>query len=219
MASFRSRYRAATDGEFRLKDHRTDDDSCFDGDKDDGLIRLEELRGELSALQARLYAEGEQRVLLVLQAMDAAGKDSTVRDVLRSTNPMGVHAYAFGRPSSEELAHDYLWRIHEHTPGTGEIAIFNRSHYEDVLVVRVHDIVPEERWRKRYDHINAFEKLLADEGTTIIKIFLHISKDEQKERFQSRLDRPHKQWKFRKGDLDDRALWDEFQQAYEAMLS
>ena len=218
MASFRSRYRAATDGEFRLKDHRTDDDSCFDGDKDDGLIRLEELRGELSALQARLYAEGEQRVLLVLQAMDAAGKDSTVRDVLRSTNPMGVHAYAFGRPSSEELAHDYLWRIHAHTPARGNINIFNRSHYEDVLVVRVNELVPKSRWKRRYGHIRDFEQMLVDEGVTIVKCFLHLSREEQAEQFQQRLDDPAKRWKFDPADLEVRARWDDYMEAYEEAI-
>jgi PPK2 family polyphosphate:nucleotide phosphotransferase len=195
------------------------DRSQFDGGKDEAAEVTSGLNDRLEELQELLYAEGKQRVLVVLQAMDAGGKDGTIRHVFDGVNPQGVKVAGFKKPSEKELAHDYLWRVHRHTPGKGEIVIFNRSHYEDVLVVRVKNLVPKEVWSRRYEHINAFEKLLADEGTTILKFFLHISKDEQKERFQSRLDRPHKQWKFRKGDLDDRALWDDFQQAYEAMLS
>lgn len=215
MASFSKRYRADTDGEFRLRDHTTDDDGCFEGDKDEGLARLEDVRAELASLQARLYAEGEQKLLIVLQAMDAAGKDSTVRDVLRSTNPMGVHAHGFGRPSEEELGHDYLWRVHAHTPTKGGITIFNRSHYEDVLVVRVNELVPEARWKRRYRHIRDFEQMLVDEGVTIRKFFLNISRDEQREQLQQRLDEPEKRWKFDPGDLDARARWDDYMDAYE----
>ncbi len=134
-------------------------------------------------------------------------------------NPQGVKVASFKRPTPEELAHDYLWRVHPHVPGNGEMTIFNRSHYEDVLVVRVHDLVPEDRWSKRYDHINDFERLLADEGTTIVKFFLHISKDEQKERLQARLDDPDKHWKFSLGDLDERRRWPDYQAAFEAALS
>jgi len=215
VAAFHERYLADTDGDFELSEHRSDDDGCFDGDKEEGEERLAELRLELAALQARLYAEEKDRVLIVLQAMDAAGKDSTVRDVLRSTNPMGVHAFPFGRPSSEELAHDYLWRIHHHTPARGEIVIFNRSHYEDVLVVRVNELVPEKQWKRRYRHIREFERMLVDEGVTIRKFFLNISREEQAEQFQQRLDDPTKRWKFDPGDLEVRARWDDYMEAYE----
>lgn len=191
-------------------DHGWDKDELKDGHED--------RNDELEELQELLYAENKHKVLVVLQATDTGGKDGTIRHVFDKTNPQGVKVASFKKPSDDELAHDYLWRVHHHTPGTGEIAIFNRSHYEDVLVVRVHELVPEERWRKRYDHINAFEKMLADEGTTIVKFFLHISRAEQKERLQARLDEPHKTWKFSKGDLAERERWDDYQEAFREML-
>jgi len=187
-------------------------------DKEEGKARVEELNERLELLQELLYAEGKQRVLVVLQAMDAGGKDGTIRHVFDGVNPSGVRAPAFKRPSSDELAHDYLWRIHKEVPKDGEIVIFNRSHYEDVLVVRVMDIAPEKRWRKRYEHIVDFERMLSDEGTTIVKIYLHISKEEQKERLQARLDTPEKNWKFESGDLDMRAKWGDFMAAFEEAL-
>ncbi len=193
--------------------------AAFDGRKRDGKIKARELTERLEALQELLYAEGKHKLLIVLQAMDTGGKDSTIRHVFEGVNPQGVKVAGFKVPTPEELAHDYLWRAHKHTPGSGEIAIFNRSYYEDVLVVRVHNLVPPEVWGRRYDHINAFERLLADEGTTILKFYLHISKDEQKERLQDRLDKPHKRWKFNRGDLKERALWDDYTRAYEAVLS
>jgi PPK2 family polyphosphate:nucleotide phosphotransferase len=155
---------------------------------------------------------------VVFQAPDAAGKDGTIRSVFTGVNPQGTRVTSFKQPSERERAQDYLWRVHVHTPANGEIAIFNRSHYEDVLVVRVHDLVPESRWKKRYDHINAFERMLADEGTTIVKIFLHISREEQAVRLQERLNDPTKRWKFHKGDLEERALWDDYRRAYETMM-
>jgi PPK2 family polyphosphate:nucleotide phosphotransferase len=151
--------------------------------------------------------------------MDTGGKDGTIRHVFEGVNPQGVKVASFKVPTPEERAHDYLWRIHKRTPGSGEIVIFNRSHYEDVLVVRVHNIVPEAVWSRRYDQINAFEKQLAEEGTTILKFYLHIDLDEQKERLQARLDEPEKRWKFSKGDLAERKLWDQYTEAYEAVLS
>ncbi len=192
---------------------------AFEGDKDDARTTLKDLNNRLEELQELLYAEGKHKILIVLQAMDSGGKDGTIRHVFDGTNPQGVKVASFKKPTDEELAHDYLWRIHQHTPGSGEITIFNRSHYEDVLVVRVHDLVPPEVWGRRYDHINSFEKLLADEGTTILKFYLHISKDEQKKRLQARLDEPHKRWKFAKGDLAERARWDDYIRAFEAALS
>jgi PPK2 family polyphosphate:nucleotide phosphotransferase len=180
---------------------------------------LEAGLARLTDLQDRLWAEGKHRVLVVLQGIDAAGKDGTLRHVMGALNPQGCPVTAFKVPSPEELAHDYLWRVHRRVPGKGEIGVFNRSHYEDVLVVRVHEIVPKEVWSRRYHQINAFERLLVDEGTTILKFFLYIDKDEQKERFQARIDDPTKRWKFRLGDLDERMRWDDYIAAYEDALS
>lgn len=187
-------------------------------DKEEGRERLAPLNERLEELQELLWAESKHRVLVVLQAMDTGGKDGTIRHVFDGVNPQGVDVASFKRPTEAELAHDYLWRVHQHVPRDGEIVIFNRSHYEDVLVVRVHGLVPEERWRRRYDHINDFERMLADEGTTILKFFLHISRAEQKRRFQARLDTEHKNWKFSKGDIAERALWDDYQASFEEML-
>ena len=187
--------------------------------KDAGKVALKALNTRLEELQELLYAEGKHKLLVVLQATDTGGKDGTIRHVFDGTNPQGVKVASFKKPTSRELAHDYLWRVHRHTPGNGEIVIFNRSHYEDVLVVRVHGLVPEERWSRRYDHINAFEQMLADEGTTIVKFFLHISKDEQAERLQARLDDPTKHWKFSLGDLAERERWDDYRTAFETRLS
>ncbi len=195
------------------------DASAFSGGKQAGKAQAKQDNAVLEHLQELLYAEGKHKLLVVLQAMDTGGKDGTIRHVFDGTNPQGVKVASFKKPTPEELAHDYLWRVHPHTPGRGEIAIFNRSHYEDVLVVRVHDLVPEAVWSRRYDHIVAFEKLLADEGTTILKFFLHISKDEQRQRLQARADDPTKHWKFSFGDLEERKLWDDYLAAYEAAIS
>ena len=170
-------------------------------------------------LAYRLYAENRRAVLLVLQGMDTAGKDGTIRTVMTGINPQSCQIVPFKQPSHKELDHDFLWRIHQAVPRRGNIGIFNRSHYEDVLVVRVHSLVPELEWRRRYDRINEFEQLLTEGGVTLIKCFLHISKKEQKERLQARLDQPHKRWKFSKGDLTERKLWDDYQRAYEDALS
>ena len=194
------------------------DKSIFPMGKKVGKEHLKELNGELEELQELLYAEGKHKVLIVLQALDTGGKDGTIRHVFEGVNPQGVKVASFKAPTRKELAHDYLWRIHKHTPGKGEIVIFNRSHYEDVLVVRVHNLAPEAVWSKRYEHINAFEKTLADEGTTILKFYLHIDKDEQKERLQDRLDEPNKNWKFSLGDLEERKLWGQYTEAFEAAL-
>ncbi len=198
----------------------TRDTPFWDSDNKAGAIeRLAVLNERLEALQELLWAQGSERVLVVIQAMDAGGKDGTVRHVFEGVNPTGVKVAAFKRPSSKELAHDYLWRVHQQVPGDGELTIFNRSHYEDVLVVRVEELVPKKRWERRFDHIVNFEQMLADEGTTIVKLFLHISKDEQKERLQARLDEPHKNWKFEAGDLVPRAKWDQYQEAFEDVLA
>jgi len=186
----------------------------FEGDKDAARARLKELRAELSEFQERLWAEGRQGLLVVLQALDAGGKDGLIRKVITAFNPQGTIVTGFGVPTEEELRHDYLWRVHRHTPGRGRIGVFNRSHYEDVLVVRVNELVPESVWSQRYDQINAFESLLAANGTGIVKFFLHISRDEQRERFQKRLDNPAKHWKWSSGDLETREKWADFQAAY-----
>jgi PPK2 family polyphosphate:nucleotide phosphotransferase len=168
----------------------------------------------LRALQERFYAWDRKALLIVLQGMDTAGKDGTIKHVMRGVNPQGVNVTSFKVPTPEELAHDYLWRVHKATPKRSMIGIFNRSHYEDVLVVRVHNLVPPEVWELRYDQINAFEKLLAENGVIILKFFLYISKDEQARRLQARLDTPEKRWKFNKGDLKERLLWDDYMAAY-----
>jgi PPK2 family polyphosphate:nucleotide phosphotransferase len=188
-------------------------------EKKAGKDLLKEHNKTLRDLQELLYAEHKQKILIVLQGIDTAGKDSTIEHVFGDVNPQGTKVANFKVPTPRELAHDYLWRVHQHTPGSGEIVIFNRSHYEDVLVVRVHSLVPKSVWEKRYTHINAFEKLLADEGTTILKFFLYIDKKTQAERFLARLDRPHKRWKFNPGDLDERKHWNDYIAAYEDMLS
>jgi PPK2 family polyphosphate:nucleotide phosphotransferase len=213
------RYRINPGTPVDLADWDPADRSTFEGDKDAARVELKVLNKRLEELQELLYAEGKHKILIVLQAMDSGGKDGTIRHVFDGTNPQGVKVASFKKPTDAERAHDYLWRVHRHTPGSGEIAIFNRSHYEDVLVVRVHNLVPPEVWGTRYDHIKAFEQMLADEGTTIVKLYLHISKEEQKERLQARLDDPHKQWKFARGDLAERQRWDEYMEAFEAVLS
>jgi PPK2 family polyphosphate:nucleotide phosphotransferase len=189
------------------------------GDKDETGKAVEDLHAELDGLQERLYAEGRQSLLVVLQAIDAGGKDGTIKHVFRALNPAGCRVVSFKVPSEEERSHDFLWRVHAKAPATGEVVVFNRSHYEDVLVVRVHDLVPEEVWRPRYDFINDFEANLAAAGTRIVKLYLHISKEEQAERFQARLDDPTKRWKFRKGDLEERARWDDYVAAFEEAIS
>lgn len=191
-------------------------DTRVDGglDRDKAEVAFRALRRELSDLQELLYAESKHAVLIVFQAMDAGGKDSTIRQVVGPINPQGCRVASFKTPSTLERSHDYLWRIHANAPARGMIGVFNRSHYEEVGIVRVHNLVPKERWRLRYDHINAFEKLLTDEGTHIVKFFLHISKDYQRERFQRRLDRPDKHWKFNPDDLAERGRWDQYMQAY-----
>ena len=187
--------------------------------KAEGQALLDELRQRLQKLQERLYAESQQSLLVVFQATDTGGKDGTIRAVFEGTNPQGVRVASFKVPTTEELAHDFLWRIHKETPARGMIAIFNRSHYEDVIVVRVKNIVPEAVWRPRYQVINEFERLLALNGTRIVKFFLHISKDEQKQRLQERLDDPRKHWKFSLADLKEREHWDDYQAAFEDAIS
>jgi len=186
--------------------------------KETARPQLQKGLDRLTDLQDRLWAEGKHPVLVVLQGIDASGKDGTVNHVMGAFNPMGCLVTSFKVPTWIEATHDYLWRVHQRTPGKGEIAIFNRSHYEDVLVVRVHDVVPKEVWERRFDHINEFERMLADEGTTVLKFFLYIDRDEQKTRLQERIANPKKNWKFKLGDLAERKLWDDYMTAYEDVL-
>jgi len=187
--------------------------------KEDALLLERSYEAELADWQERLYAEGQQALLVVFQAMDAGGKDGAIKKVFDSVNPQGVRVTSFKVPTPLELAHDFLWRVHQQVPPQGYIGIFNRSHYEDVLIARVNNLVPESVWRTRYDHINAFEKLLADSGTRILKFYLHISKAEQKERLQARLADPAKHWKFSSGDLPVREQWDDYMAAYADALT
>jgi PPK2 family polyphosphate:nucleotide phosphotransferase len=202
--------------------HLADYDPNYTGDyehKKNAEEQLKDNRHRMRALQDMLYAEHKHALLIVLQAMDAGGKDGTIHHVMQGVNPQGVQVTSFKVPTPEELDHDFLWRVHRHVPPRGMIGIFNRSHYEDVLIVRVNELVPESVWEKRYDHINAFERLLADSGVTILKFFLHISKDEQKARFMDRLTQPEKQWKFSAGDLPVREKWDQYMAAYEDAIA
>ena len=199
-----------------LTDH--DPTATLGWEKERAKSELEEVKSRIDILQRRLYAEEKRSLLLVLQAMDAAGKDGTIRNILAGLNPAGIEVSSFRVPGGPEMQHDYLWRVHAVTPAKGMIGVFNRSHYEDVLVVRVKELAPKSVWSRRYDHINAFEQLLVDEGTTVVKCFLNVSEDEQRERLQERVDDPEKQWKFRMGDLEDRKLWPDFQRAYHDVL-
>lgn len=203
--------------------HHKIDLTQIDPSDTDGVKRedaeIEALHDKMSDLQERLYAEGKQSLLIILQAMDAGGKDGTIKKVFAGLNPQGVHVTSFKSPTAAELGHDFLWRVHPHVPAKGYIGIFNRSHYEDVLIVRVNELAPREVWEARYDHINAFESLLVTSGTRILKFFLHISKDEQRERLQKRLDDPEKRWKFSLGDLPVRERWDDYMAAYSDALT
>jgi PPK2 family polyphosphate:nucleotide phosphotransferase len=176
------------------------------------------LSKRMDELQTKLYADSKRALLVVLQARDAAGKDGVIRTVFTGMNPAGVRVTSFKVPAGREAAQDYLWRAHVAAPSRGEVGVFNRSYYEDVLVVRVHHLAPENRWRKRFAHIRAFEQLLFDEGTDIVKIFLNISNEEQRARFQDRIDDPNERWKFRKGDLEDRKMWGAFTTAYDEAI-
>lgn len=204
---------------FSLKNYDPRDKSERRGSKEQNTADLSELGTEINALQDILHAEGKRKVLLVLQGMDASGKDGTIRHVFNECDPLGVRLASFKAPTSEELAHDYLWRIHQQAPKAGEMVIFNRSHYEDVLIVKVHGWIDEDECKRRYAQINDFERMLTETGTTIIKCFLHISKDEQKKRMQERLDDPTKSWKFNHADLEERALWPKYMEAYENAIN
>jgi PPK2 family polyphosphate:nucleotide phosphotransferase len=204
---------------FSLENYSPKDKSERATSKEQDALELTKLLTEINALQDILNAEGKRKVLLVLQGMDASGKDGTVRHVFSECDPLGIRLASFKAPSSEELAHDYLWRVHLHVPKAGELVIFNRSHYEDVLIVKVHDWIDDAECKRRYAQINDFERLLTETGTTIIKCFLHISKEEQKKRMQERLDDSSKSWKFNPNDLKERELWPQYMQAYEQTMN
>ena len=210
------RYRIAPGAAVRLGERATDDTQ--NADRRAAEKETARLVEEIDRLQVRLYAEGRQSLLVVLQAMDGAGKDSTIRSVFGPLHPQGVRVAAFKAPTAPELAHDFLWRVHQQVPAKGELVVFNRSHYEDVLIVRVHGWVSAETVERRYGHIAAFERLLDDAGTRVVKVMLHISKAYQLERMRKRLEDPEKHWKFNPGDLEERKFWEDYQRAFETAI-
>ena len=189
------------------------------GGKEDFEPQFDELQDQLQELQKKLYAQNKHRILVVMQAMDTGGKDGCIKHVFSRIDPQGIHVRSFKKPSEEEMSYDFLWRVHSKVPHRGQLVIFNRSHYEDIVAVRVKEIFPVEVWKRRVRHVVEFERMLAEEGTTIVKIFLHISKDEQKRRLESRLENPAKHWKINPDDLVDRARWDDFMAAYEDVMA
>jgi PPK2 family polyphosphate:nucleotide phosphotransferase len=219
LAASLDRFRVKAAARLNLAQCDPEDKSALPGGKAERVEALETLGPRLDELQEILYAQHTHKLLVVLQGMDTAGKDGTIRRVFRTIDPLGVRVAAFKAPSPEELDHDYLWRVHRQVPGAGEIAIFNRSHYEDVLVTRVRGWVSKDECRRRYRQINDFEKMLAETGTTIVKFFLHISHEEQRKRLQERLDNPLKQWKFNSGDIAERALWPDYMSAYQDAIA
>jgi PPK2 family polyphosphate:nucleotide phosphotransferase len=202
-----------------LTEFDPDDTRLMRGGKAEAKAENAAIQKRLANLQELLYAGHQWKLLIVLQGLDTSGKDGTIRHVMAGFNPVGTRVVSFKKPSAEELDHDYLWRVHRQTPGNGEAVVFNRSHYEDVLIVRVHGLVPKSTWQKRFDQIKAFEQMLHDEGTVILKFFLHISKEEQRARLQARIEDPTKRWKFQHTDLEERKLWKDYQRAYEDALS
>lgn len=210
-------FRVKPNGNFSLSQFSTTGDLDL-GTKEAAAVRLTQLREDIQSLQRMLYAEHKQRMLVILQAMDTGGKDGTVRQVFSGIDPHGMRVIPFKAPTQIELDHDFLWRVHAQAPAVGEIVVFNRSHYEDILAVKVKNLLPKSIWEKRYDHIVNFERMLADEGTTIIKLFLHISYDEQRRRLQERLENPRKHWKFDPEDIRDRERWPKFISAYEEVI-
>ena len=186
--------------------------------REEALIELKKLQNKLIHQQEKFYVDRRRKLLIVLQGMDTSGKNSTIRNVFYGVNPQYAHVASFDKPTTKELSYDFLWRVHREVPSNGEIVIFDRSHYEDVLAVRVNKLCPEEIWKKRFNHINNFEQLLHDEGTIIIKLYLHIDKETQKSRLQKRLDVPSKNWKFDHSDLIARSQWKQYEEAYETVF-
>ena len=213
------RYMVSPKHKIKLADFDPDDARGIAGDKEEARARLLTLTEQLEELQELMAAEHQHSIMVILQGMDTSGKDGVIRRVFEGVNPQGVRVASFKVPTPIESDHDYLWRHHLQTPGKGEIVIHNRSHYENVLVVRVHSLVPKKVWEKRYFQMAEFERLLVEEGTTVLKFFLHITKEEQKQRLLDRLADPAKHWKFSPGDLQERALWDQYMECYEDMLN
>lgn len=212
------RYRLRPGKRVKLAGIDPEDTALVPGGKKASQQKNAKHQERLAELQEVLFAERRRKVLIVLQGMDTSGKDGTVRHVMGGFNPTGVHVVSFKKPTETELAHDFLWRIHTHVPVSGEIAVFNRSQYEDVLVPRVHELVPKKVIDQRYGQINDFERMLVENDTVVLKFFLHISKDEQRKRLQERIDDPTKRWKFQHGDIEERKLWPAYQKAYETLL-
>ncbi len=214
------RYRVKPGEKLDLRKVDSSEKTLFNGDgKEDFEPQFAMLQEQLQQLQKRLYAQNKHRILVVMQAMDTGGKDGCIKHVFSHIDPQGIHVRSFKKPSEEELSRDFLWRVHTRVPRNGELVIFNRSHYEDIIAVRVKNLFPDAVWKRRQQHVIDFERMLAEEGTTIVKIFLHISKEEQKNRLQARLDNPAKHWKINPEDLVDRARWDDFMKAYEDVIS
>jgi PPK2 family polyphosphate:nucleotide phosphotransferase len=215
-------YRVKPDSQLSLDTCDPDDTGEYkktDQGKEKAKAITAQLIGRLDEMQERLYANGDRAVLIVLQGMDTSGKDGTIKSVMSGLNPQGCKVVAFKTPSSEELGHDFLWRVHQKAPSKGQIGIFNRSHYEDVLITRVHGLVSDKIVKQRFNQIKEFEELLHENGTTILKFFLHISKDEQKERLEERIRNPEKRWKFNEGDLEERKLWKDYMAAFEDVMT
>ncbi|MBK7379446.1 MAG: polyphosphate kinase 2 family protein [Ignavibacteriales bacterium] len=222
------KYLAHQHSKFKISEFKTDDTDKFNS-KNEAAEILEENVKKMSELQDKLYAQDKYSLLLIFQAMDAAGKDGTIKHVMSGLNPQGTQVYSFKQPSAEEIDHGYLWRISKALPERGRIGIFNRSHYEEVLIVRVHNLIASSKlpekfidkniWQRRFEHITNFEKYLYENGTVILKFFLHISKEEQKKRFLERIDNPAKNWKFAMGDIEERKYWDEYQKCYEEAIA
>ena len=215
-------YRVKIGCKLSLKQHDPDDTGDYkksDDGKASAKAEMDKCSATITQLQERLYANSDRALLIILQGMDTSGKDGTIRSVMSGVNPQGCKVVSFKAPSSQELAHDFLWRVHREVPAKGQIGVFNRSHYEDVLITRVHGWVSAKVVQRRFEQINEFEELLMENGTTILKFFLHISKDEQKERLEARIRDPEKRWKFNEGDLEERKLWNHYMDAFEDMMA
>ena len=212
-------YQVIPKKKINLAEWDPNDTGEFQENKQQARAEIKKLNHRLQELQEVLYAEHKHKLLVVLQGMDTSGKDGAIRHVFAGVNPQGVRVANFKEPTREELDHDFFWRVHKQVPARGELVIFNRSHYEEVVIARVHELVPQEVWKKRFGQINSFEKMLAENETTLLKFYLHIDKDEQKKRLQAQLDDPNKHWKFNRGDLKDRELWPAYINAYEDVLN
>jgi PPK2 family polyphosphate:nucleotide phosphotransferase len=217
MATILQQFRAKKN--LKVSDASAAEKPLSSSDKASDKLRVDELATQIAELQEVLYAERKHKILIVLQGMDTSGKDGTVRGVFGKIDPLGVNSISFKAPTDREKAHDFLWRIHQQVPGLGEVVIFNRSHYEDVLVTRVHDWIDDKECERRYAHIRDFEKMLTDTGTTVLKFFLHISSDEQKKRLEDRIAEPNKHWKFDPQDLKERKFWDDYQRQYTRVIN